>query len=65
MTADELAEYVHTNVRLATHMLQNPTSDRGSFDPNMVLAFNPGSGASKNCAGCDLRRKAAVWNLCH
>ena len=43
VTADELAEYVHTNVRLATHMLQNPTSDRGSFDPNMVLAFNPGS----------------------
>jgi tetratricopeptide (TPR) repeat protein len=47
VTADELAEYVHTNVRLATHMLQNPTSDRGSFDPNMVLAFNPG--VSKPC----------------
>jgi tetratricopeptide (TPR) repeat protein len=41
VTADELAEYVHTNVREATHDLQNPTSERGSFDPNMVLAFNP------------------------
>jgi len=38
--ADELAEYVHTNVRLATGGAQNPTSERGSFDPNMVLAYN-------------------------
>ena len=38
--ADELAEYVHTNVRLATAGAQNPTSERGSFDPNMVLAYN-------------------------
>lgn len=53
VTADELAEYVHTNVRLATHMLQNPTSDRGSFDPNMVLAFNPGSSTSKGCSGAN------------
>ena len=30
--ADELAEYVHTNVRLATEGRQNPTSERGSFD---------------------------------
>ena len=57
VTADELAEYVHTNVRLATHMLQNPTSDRGSFDPNMVLAFNPGSGVAKNCSGADCAGK--------
>ncbi len=57
VTADELAEYVHTNVRLATHMLQNPTSDRGSFDPNMVLAFNPGSGGTRNCAGADCAGK--------
>jgi tetratricopeptide (TPR) repeat protein len=41
VTADELAEYVHTNVREATGSRQNPTSERGSFDPNMVLAFNP------------------------
>jgi uncharacterized caspase-like protein/tetratricopeptide (TPR) repeat protein len=41
VTADELAEYVHTNVREATGARQNPTSERGSFDPNMVLAFNP------------------------
>lgn len=41
VTADELAEYVHTNVRQATNAAQNPTSERGSFDPNMVLAYNP------------------------
>lgn len=41
VTADELAEYVRTNVRAATNAQQNPTSDRGSFDPNMVLAYNP------------------------
>jgi tetratricopeptide (TPR) repeat protein len=41
VTADELAEYVHTNVRAATEARQNPTSERGSFDSNMVLAFDP------------------------
>ncbi len=41
VSADELAEYVHTNVRQATKAAQNPTSERGSFDPNMVLAYNP------------------------
>ncbi|MGA3211583.1 MAG: tetratricopeptide repeat protein [Terriglobales bacterium] len=41
VTADELAEYVHTNVREATKGRQNPTSERGSFDPNMVLAYDP------------------------
>jgi tetratricopeptide (TPR) repeat protein len=41
VTADELAEYVHSNVRDATGGRQNPTSERGSFDSNMVLAFNP------------------------
>jgi tetratricopeptide (TPR) repeat protein len=41
VTADELSEYVHTNVRLATQAAQNPTSERGSFDPDMVLAYNP------------------------
>jgi tetratricopeptide (TPR) repeat protein len=41
VSADELAEYVHANVREATGSRQNPTSERGSFDPNMVLAFNP------------------------
>jgi tetratricopeptide (TPR) repeat protein len=40
VTADELAEYVHSNVREATGSRQNPTSERGSFDSNMVLAFN-------------------------
>ena len=41
VSADELAEYVHTNVRQATKGEQNPTSERGSFDPNMILAYNP------------------------
>ncbi len=41
VTADELTEYVHTNVRQATKERQNPTSERGSFDPNMILAYNP------------------------
>ncbi len=41
VTADELADYVHTNVRRETNQLQNPTSERGSFDPRMVLAYNP------------------------
>ena len=41
VTADELTEYVHTNVRQATNGRQNPTSERGSFDPNMILAYNP------------------------
>ena len=41
VTADELAEYVRRNVREATGARQNPTSDRGSFDPNMLLAYIP------------------------
>lgn len=42
VTADELSEYVHTNVRKDTSERQNPTSERGSFDPQMLLAYNPG-----------------------
>jgi tetratricopeptide (TPR) repeat protein len=41
VSADELAEYVRTQVRQATEGKQNPTSDRGSFDPNMLLAYLP------------------------
>jgi len=41
VTADELAEYVRRNVREVTHGQQNPTSDKGSFDPNMILAYIP------------------------
>jgi tetratricopeptide (TPR) repeat protein len=41
VTADELAEYVRRNVREATNAKQNPTSDRGSFDPNLPLSYNP------------------------
>ncbi|MFN0171792.1 MAG: caspase family protein [Bryobacteraceae bacterium] len=43
VTADELAEYVRRNVREATRGApggpQTPTSDRGSFDANMLLSF--------------------------
>ena len=45
ITADELAEYVHTQVRLATEGKQNPTSDRGSFDSAMWLSFVPANAA--------------------
>lgn len=41
VTADELADYTYRNVREATKGQQNPTSDRGSFDPNMLLAYLP------------------------
>lgn len=41
VTADELAEYVRSNVREATGGRQNPTSDRSSFDPDMLLAYVP------------------------
>jgi len=41
VTADELAEYVHRNVREATGGQQNPTSDRGSFDTGMLLSYVP------------------------
>jgi tetratricopeptide (TPR) repeat protein len=44
VSADELGEYVHTEVRRATAGRQNPTSERGSFDPKMLLAYVP-SGA--------------------
>ncbi|HEY1495921.1 MAG TPA: caspase family protein, partial [Candidatus Solibacter sp.] len=41
VTADELAEYVHTQVREYTSNKQNPTSDKSNFDPNMFLAWVP------------------------
>jgi tetratricopeptide (TPR) repeat protein len=41
VTADELAEYVHTQVREKTSGAQNPTSDRSSYDKNMWLSFIP------------------------
>jgi tetratricopeptide (TPR) repeat protein len=41
ITADELAEYTRYNVRQATASKQTPTSDRGSFDPGMPLAYVP------------------------
>ncbi len=41
VTADELADYTYRNVREASMGQQNPTSDRGSFDPNMTLAYLP------------------------
>jgi cytochrome c-type biogenesis protein CcmH/NrfG len=41
VTADELQEYVRRNVREASGGRQNPTSERGSYDPGMLLAYNP------------------------
>jgi tetratricopeptide (TPR) repeat protein len=41
VTADEIAEYVHTQVREYTRGQQNPTSDRGSFDAAMQLSYVP------------------------
>src|SRR5579872_2482815 len=41
VTADELADYTRRNVREATKGMQNPTSDRGSFDPKMGLSYLP------------------------
>ncbi|MGE5487532.1 MAG: tetratricopeptide repeat protein [bacterium] len=46
VTADELAEYTRRNVREATGGQQNPTSERGSFDPNMLLAYVPSNAAA-------------------
>ncbi|MDQ6708725.1 MAG: tetratricopeptide repeat protein [Acidobacteriota bacterium] len=40
VTASELADYVRSNVSKDTGLRQNPT-DQGSFDPAMVLAYNP------------------------
>lgn len=45
VTADELAEYVHTQVRAATRGKQNPTSDRGTYDADMLLAYVPSNAA--------------------
>jgi tetratricopeptide (TPR) repeat protein len=41
VTADELAEYVHTQVREYTQGQQNPTSDKANYDPGMLLAYIP------------------------
>ena len=48
VTADELADYARRNVREATKGMQNPTSDRGSFDPKMGLSYIPASLRSSN-----------------
>jgi len=44
VTADELAEYVHTEVRqyvAAQGFEQNPTSDKASYDPHILLSYLP------------------------
>jgi tetratricopeptide (TPR) repeat protein/uncharacterized caspase-like protein len=48
VNADELAEYVRTQVREATGTQQNPTSDRGSFDSGMLLSYVPSNAAPAN-----------------
>jgi tetratricopeptide (TPR) repeat protein len=45
VTADELGEYVRTEVRRATGGKQNPTADRGSYDAEMLLAYVPSNAA--------------------
>lgn len=41
VTAVELTEYVRKNVREATRGKQTPRSDRGSFDPEMLISYVP------------------------
>jgi tetratricopeptide (TPR) repeat protein len=41
VTAQELGDYVYSNVSQASGQRQHPTFDRGSFDSNMLLAYNP------------------------
>ena len=41
VTAVEMTEYVRKNVREATRGKQTPRSDRGSFDPEMLIAYVP------------------------
>jgi tetratricopeptide (TPR) repeat protein len=48
VNADELADYVRTQVREATGNQQNPTSDRGSFDAEMLLSYVPSNAAPAN-----------------
>jgi tetratricopeptide (TPR) repeat protein len=48
VTADELGEYVRREVRAATGGKQNPTSERGSYDPSMLLAYIPSGAAPGN-----------------
>jgi uncharacterized caspase-like protein len=43
VTADELADYVRTNVRKDSKGIQNPNSEAGSYDPKMQLAYVPAS----------------------
>ena len=48
VTADELSEYVHTQVRQQTNGEQNPTSDRTNFDPQMFIAYVPANATPAN-----------------
>jgi tetratricopeptide (TPR) repeat protein/uncharacterized caspase-like protein len=41
VTAQELGDYVYSLVSQATGGRQHPTFDRGSFDTDMLLAYNP------------------------
>lgn len=48
VSAQELGDYVYENVSEATNQKQHPTFDRGSFDPNMVLAYDPDHAETAN-----------------
>ncbi len=41
VTAAEMTEYVRRNVREATQGKQTPRSDRGAFDPEMLISYVP------------------------
>lgn len=41
VTAAEMTEYVRRNVREATSGKQTPRSDRGAFDPEMLISYVP------------------------
>ena len=63
VTADELAEYVHTQVRQATNGAQNPTSDRSSYDKNMWLSFIPANASPATAPAPQFGSMAITVNM--
>ena len=63
VTADELSEYVHTQVREATKGAQNPTSDRTNFDPQMFLSYVPANAAPANAPPPQFGQLVFITNM--
>jgi tetratricopeptide (TPR) repeat protein len=63
VTADELSEYVHTQVRLQTKNEQNPTSDRTNFDPQMFISYVPANAAPANPPAPQFGQLVFVTNM--